>query len=86
MKTLTKGNVVVEDIEIGDIHYEYELGVGIKSQVLTKPKLDKNGCWVWESRNLNTNEIINYLVNPKYPAYISLNLYDYEAYIVKHYI
>lgn len=25
-KTRTKGNVIVEDIKIGDIHYEYDLG------------------------------------------------------------
>lgn len=35
--TYTKGNVIVEKIKIGDIHYEYEYGIGIKSEV------NKNG-------------------------------------------
>jgi len=25
MKTYTKGNVIVEEIKVGDIHYEYEM-------------------------------------------------------------
>jgi len=39
MKTYTKGNVIVEEIKVGDIHYEYELGVGIKCEVTTLPTL-----------------------------------------------
>ena len=31
--TLTKGNVIVENIKIGDIHYEFEYGMGIKCEV-----------------------------------------------------
>ena len=85
MKTLTKGNVIVEEIKIGDIHYEYDLGCGIKSKVITKPLKNSDGNWEWESENVNTSKKINYLVNPKYPHY-SINLYDYEAYTVKHYI
>lgn len=37
MATLTKGNVIVEDIKIGDIQYEHEYGVGIKSVVIELP-------------------------------------------------
>lgn len=84
-KTRTKGNVIVEDIKIGDIHYEYDLGVGIKSQVLTLPILDENGNYTWKSKNLTSGLIIDYLVNPDYPHY-SVNLYDFEAYNVKIYI
>ena len=83
--TRTKGNVIVENIKIGDIHYEYDLGVGIKSEVITKPKKNKEGNWIWKSKNVNSGEEINYLVNPKYPHY-SVNLYDYEAYKVKSYV
>lgn len=61
-KTRTKGNVIVEDIKIGDIHYEYDLGVGIKSQVLTLPTLDENGNYVWKSKNLTSGLITNFLV------------------------
>jgi hypothetical protein len=28
--TRTRGNVIIENIKVGDIHYEYELGLGIK--------------------------------------------------------
>ncbi len=83
--THTKGNVIVEEIKVGDIHYEYDLGLGIKTKVLTKPKLNEEGNWVWKSKNLNSNKEIDYLVNPKYSHY-SANLYSYEAYNVKHYI
>mgnify|MGYP003653005829 CR=1 FL=1 len=40
---------------------------------------------VWKSKNINSDKEIDYLVNPKYSHY-SVNLYDYEAYEVKHYI
>lgn len=83
--THTKGNVIVEQIKVGDIHYEYEYGIGIKCEVLTKPKLNEDGDWVWKSRNVTTGNEIDYLVNPKYTHY-SPNLYDYEAYDVKYYI
>ena len=84
-KTLTKGNVIVEEIKVGDIHYEYDLGVGIKCKVVSLPKKNKDGNWEWQSENVNSGETINYMVNPKYPHY-SVNLYDYEAYQVKSYV
>jgi hypothetical protein len=82
--TRTKGNVIIEEINIGDIHYEYDMGIGIKSEVISKPILNEYGNWTWKSKNLNNGEEINYLVNPNYPHY-SINLYDYEAYKVKYY-
>jgi len=84
-KTYTKGNVIVEDIKVGDIHYEFDYNLGIKCEVITLPKKKKSGSWYWESKNLTTGEIINYAVNPKYSHY-GPNLYDYEAYRVKKYI
>lgn len=82
MPTRTKGNVIVEDIRVGDIHYEYEWGVGVKTQVLTQPVRDEHGCWSWKSKNLNTGAEVDYTVCEQYPQY-SVNLYDYEAYNVK---
>lgn len=32
--TMTKGNVVIESIKIGDIHYEYDYGCGVKVEVI----------------------------------------------------
>lgn len=84
-KTYTKGNVIVEEIKIGDIHYEYDLGVGIKSKVITLPALNEDGNWEWKSKNLISGFEINYVVNPKYSHY-SANLYDHEAYNVETYI
>jgi hypothetical protein len=83
--THTKGNVIVENIKVGDIHYEYEWGLGIKCEVLTLPERSEGGTWTWKSKNLNTGKEIDYLVNEQYSHYSS-NLYDYEAYRVKEYI
>lgn len=85
MATYTKGNVIVEDIKIGDIHYEFEWGVGIKCVVVSLPSRDEEGYWSWQSKNTKTNKIIDYGVNEKYSHY-GPNLYDYEAYKVKHWI
>ena len=84
-KTYTKGNVIVEEIKIGDIHYEYELGCGIKCEVISLPNRNDDNQWEWKSKNLNSGKEIDYLVDPQYSHYSS-NLYDYEAYQVKHYI
>lgn len=84
-KTLTKGNVIVEDIKIGDIHYEFEYGMGIKSEVVTLPVRDEKGYWTWKSKNLNSDNIIDYGVTEGMSHY-SANLYDYEAYTVKTWI
>ena len=78
MKTRTKGNIIIEEIKIGDIHYEFEYGLAIKCVVETLPTLNGD-VYQWNSRNLNTNDIIKYKVNINYPHY-SVNLYDYEAY------
>ena len=83
--THTKGNIIVENIKVGDIQYEYEYGLGIKSVVITKPTKNEHGQWEWSNKNLNTGGIIEYLVDPRYSHY-SANLYDYEAYTVHTYI
>ena len=84
-QTHTKGNVIVENIKIGDIHYEYEYGLGIKSEVLTLPENDGDGWWSWKSRNVNTGKEIEYGVREGFSHY-AVNLYDYEAYQVEKYI
>ena len=80
--TRTKGNVIIENIKIGDIHYEFEYGIGIKCEVISLPQRDENGYWTWKSKNLNTDRIIDYVVNEKYIHY-GPNIYDYVAYNVK---
>ena len=85
MATMTKGNVIVEDIKIGDIHYEFEYGMGIKCEVISLPVRDDEGLWTWKSKNLNNNNIIDYAVQERMEHY-SVNLYDYEAYKVNKWI
>lgn len=82
---LTKGNVIVNKIKVGDIHYEFEYGVGIKCEVLTIPVTDGKGYWTWRSKNVNTGKYIEYGVTEGL-AHYSSNLYDYEAYKVKSWI
>lgn len=81
----TKGNVIVEDIKIGDIHFEYEYNIGIKSRVISLPIRNEEGLWTWQSENVNSKKIINYSVSENFPSYYSVNLYDYEAYSVNTY-
>ena len=82
-KTHTKGNVIVEDIKIGDIHYEYDLGMGIKVEVITLPVRSESGYWTWKSKQVSTGKEIDYGVTEGLEHY-GPNLYDYEAYGVKH--
>lgn len=43
MTTYTRGNIIIEDIKVGDIHYEFSMGIGIKVEVLSLPFRDENG-------------------------------------------
>jgi hypothetical protein len=49
MDVMTKGNVIVNKIKVGDIHYEYEYGYVIKCEVITLPINDGDGYWTWRS-------------------------------------
>jgi len=84
-KTLTGGNVIVEDIEVGDIHWEFEGNLGVKTEVVSLPRFNKLGQWEWESKHLVSGEIIEYLVDPKYQHYAP-KLYDHEAYSMVTYV
>jgi hypothetical protein len=81
----TKGNIIVEDIKIGDIHYEFAYGIGIQSEVITLPVRDNKGFWTWKSRNINTDREIKYGVHETMSQY-GPNLYDYVAYAVNAWI
>lgn len=77
--THTKGNIIVETIKIGDIHYEFTYSVGIKVRVLSLPIRDDEGLWTWISEIITTGEKIDYAVHEKFSCY-GPNLYDYIAY------
>lgn len=83
--THTKGNVIVEDIKIGDIHYEFEYNTGVECEVISLPQRNTEGYWTWQSKNKNSGKIIDYGVNEKYSHY-GPNLYDYKAYVVSRWI
>ena len=76
--TITKGGLIINDIKIGNILYEYNFGICIKSKVITKPIL-KNNQWKWQCEIIPSGEIINYEVDKQY-AHMLCNLYNYEAY------
>ena len=81
--TYTKGNIIVENIKIGDIHYEFEYGYCIKSTVISLPKCTQNPdgskYWEWESKHELSDRVIKYGVTENLSHY-GPNLYDYEAY------
>lgn len=82
MKTRTKGDVIVEDIKIGDIHYEYFGSTELKTTVMTLPvkeEREDDNYWRWTSVTDNDVEI-NYGVSDKHSHY-GPNLYTYKAYI-----
>jgi hypothetical protein len=87
-QTITRGNVIVQNIKIGDIHYEYQYVQCCKSEVITLPFLEDN-IWRWKSKEINTGEIVNYAIADinselgKYNDQFGIKLYDYEAYTIK---
>lgn len=82
-RIFTKGNVEVQNIKIGDIHYEFECGMGIKVEVIELPRqcYDDLKCWEWKSKSLTDDSILNYRVCEGFSHY-GPNLYNYEAYKV----
>lgn len=85
MKTLTRGDVIVEEIKIGDIHYEFGYGCGIECEVISLPTRDEDGYWTWQSKNVNGGKIINYGVSETHSHY-GPKLYTYKAYTVNTWI
>lgn len=88
-KATTKGGIIIEDIKVGDIHYEYEYGLCIKTRVIEGPMQtendeDNHSVWSWKSVHIlpdgTDGKIIDYQVSSKY-SYYGPNVYNYEAYI-----
>jgi hypothetical protein len=81
--TRTRGNVIVDDIKIGDIHYEFDYGMYIECKVVSLPvkkdKEDGDTYWTWESINTKSGKTINYAISKDYSHY-GPKLYDYMAY------
>lgn len=77
MKTYTNGNIIVDEISEGDIHYEMQSGRKIKCKVLTTPSKDERGLWYWKSIDLESGGIIEYMVKTGKSQY-SPYLFDNE--------
>ncbi len=58
----TKGGITIKDIKIGDKHTQLLGGETIHSEVVSLPTEVEESCWMWESKNLDTGEIIEYSV------------------------
>ena len=69
MGTPTNGNIIVEDIKIGDIQYEFNYDFGVKSKVITLPTRDRDGLWKWKNENLKDGSIIDYAVREELQQY-----------------
>ena len=78
MQTNTQGNVVVEKIKVGDTHYEFDLGVGLKVRVLTMPVKSRDQ-WLWKSEHISTGKIIDYVVTEG-QSHFAPKLFDYIAF------
>lgn len=79
-KFLTKGDIDVRTLEIGDVIYEHAYGVCIKSTVVTKPELDQESrCMNWTTKRKD-GTIMNYSHNIDYPHY-SVNIYRENVYM-----
>ena len=76
---------VIKAIKIGDIHYEFARDCGIKCEVISEPVLIGDGSYQWQSKNLNTGVIIDYLIHPKVPTFAP-KLYNYKAYQVQRWV
>lgn len=76
---LTKGNVIVNKLQIDDIIYEFQWNFCIKSKVITLPQRDSQGYWTWKCETLSNGKIIDYGVSEEHPHYAP-NIYDFEAY------
>jgi hypothetical protein len=95
-RIFTKGNVEVQNIKVGDIHYEYEFGCGIKVRVITLPDFESGAegrnYWFWQAElvaDLSDKEVIEYepgageLIEygiTEGMSHYGPNLYTYSAY------
>lgn len=77
-RVLTKGDIEVQNIKLGDIQYEFGYGFGIKSTVIELPSRNEEGYWSWKNKT-NSGKIIDYGVKEGFGHY-GPNLYAYEAY------
>lgn len=93
MPVKTRGNIVVEDIKVGDIHYEYgyrrEEYVMEVTQVPTRSESSIGAQWTWKAKCIqaphpdyigNENE---FLITEGLEHY-GPTLYNYQAYVNFH--
>lgn len=79
-KLRTKGNVIVQDIKVGDIHYDFEYGAYIEMRVIKAPEKVSDHLWQWEVEDTETGTRCLYSLSESCPSYLAPNLYNYIAY------
>jgi len=58
------GNLIIEDLKIGDIYYEIVNGTEIECEINTLPVYnDESKQWTWISKNTLSGNEIHYVVN-----------------------
>lgn len=77
---LTKGDVIINKIKVGDIHYEFEYNSYIKTEVIEAPVRNDDGVWYWKSKKCNNPDVIINYGQAENPYGHGLNLYTCEVY------
>ena len=67
-KVFTRGTIIVNELQIGDVMYELEYDDYIKTTVQTLPVRNDEGLWEWKSIT-DDGAIINYAVHENYSHY-----------------
>lgn len=77
-KVTTRGDVIVNEIRVGDTIYEYGYGEEAKTTVKTLPTRNEDGLWEWLGETEDGSEV-RYAVHEDFPHYAP-KLYTYPAY------
>ncbi len=70
----TRGGVVIEEMKIGDILYESEMGMEIQFEVISKPVIENDGerdTATWNGKVIPEGKIVEYVVTDGYQHYCS---------------
>lgn len=87
-KIFTKGNVLVNEIKVNDIHFLYELGFEIIYKVISdvqkEPGVGSSNYYSWKAINVGTGAEEEFGIDDRYSGMYGPNIYDYRAYAVNN--
>jgi hypothetical protein len=75
----TRGDVVVNNLKVDDIIYEFEYNLVIVAKVTTTPLRSPDGYWTFDAVNTLNSRVINYAMDENLSHYAP-KLYTYMAY------